>query len=324
MDFADELKALGERVFKITIIASIFVVFLLCIAGCGGSDNKKEVQAMHDKYIILINQTLLTGMSETDKMEDWSKELADHSKKYATKFQDIANQIENEKVNEKAKFYKNYLKEYALAYAQLFDLAGKEIEYDLQKKPESEIKKIHEQATIAQKNLSQKYYEAENELSKFINNRPATVMGINGINYLAYTSSNVDIAVMDVNIADKIGNGYNETKPIGKFAIIKVFVKNNQKDAITVDSNSFKIIDNQGREYSSSVHGQTAYDLEHNTQVKGFLTQLNPNMSTDFTFIFDVPKELTIKASKLQATGGIKGKKMLLPLFPVKITTVKQ
>ena len=144
------------------------------------------------------------------------------------------------------------------------------------------------------------------------------VLGINGVNYIAYNSSDVDIAITNIQTAQTIGtNPYLKKKAVGKFIIVDVFVNNNQKDAITVDSNSFKIIDNQKREFSHSIEGETALRMEKRSggdSAKGFLTKLNPGMGTTFSFVFDVPGNIDPNTSSLQATGGFAGSKILMPL----------
>lgn len=278
---------------------------------------------MHDKYINAYNQTWLEIRNE-EKPKDWSQELVQKAEKYKNKFEVIKKNIENEKISKKGEPYKASLLQYFNNEIELFDLGIKEIKYKLDKKSEKE-KEIEERANKIFENKNQFFYELENEYSKVINGKPATVMGVNGANYLAYTASNVDMAVIEGRWqTDAIGsNPYLKKKPIGMFAIFKVFVKNNQKDAITVDSNSFKLVDNQKREYSVSHEAETALQME-NGDTKGFLTQLNPGMATDFTFVFDVPQELNRYNTKLVATGGFSGKKVEMPIYPVKISQVKQ
>lgn len=74
-------------------------------------------------------------------------------------------------------------------------------------------------------------------------------------------SSNVKISVWNVKTTDSVGNEYSKETAQGVFKIVELSIENNQKDAITVDSNSFKLVDNKGREFSYSTHGQTAYEL---------------------------------------------------------------
>ena len=143
---------------------------------------------------------------------------------------------------------------------------------------------------------------------------PTKLLGINGVNYIAYTSSDVDIAITNVSTAATIGsNPYLKKKAMGKFVLVDVFVNNNQKDAITVDSNSFKIIDNQKREFSHSIEGETALQMEKGDH-KGFLTKMNPGMGTTFTFVFDVPGNIDLNTSSLEARGGFAGSKIVIPL----------
>lgn len=143
---------------------------------------------------------------------------------------------------------------------------------------------------------------------------PTKVLGINGVNYIAYNSSDVDIAITNVRTTNTIGtNPYLKKKAMGKFVLVDVFVNNNQKDAITVDSNSFKIIDNQKREYSHSVEGETALHMEKGNS-KGFLTKINPGMGTTFTFVYDVPGNLETNTANLEARGGFSGSKVVIPL----------
>ena len=90
-----------------------------------------------------------------------------------------------------------------------------------------------------------------------------------------------------------------------------------------VEGIKFKLIDSEGREYSSSPEGHMALAVEQDSKAKGMLTRLNPNMGTSFTFVFDVPEELPIFTTKFEAKGGMTGKPTLMPLRPIKVETVK-
>ena len=63
------------------------------------------------------------------------------------------------------------------------------------------------------------------------------------------------------NVKISVGNEYSQETAQGVFKIVELSIENNQKDAITVDSNNFKLVDNKGREFSYPTHGQTAYEL---------------------------------------------------------------
>ena len=162
--------------------------------------------------------------------------------------------------------------------------------------------------------------------AKIIKGKPAIVMGVDGVNYLAYSASKVDIAITKVREGEgAIGsNPFLQQEPMGKFVIVSAYVKNNQKDAITVDFNSFKLIDNDGREYSSSPEGHVALAMEQGSKAKGMMTRLNPNMGTAFSFVFDVPKELSLFDVAFQARGGMTGDSVRIPLRPIKIDTIKE
>ena len=124
-------------------------------------------------------------------------------------------------------------------------------------------------------------------------------------------SSDVGIAVIGVSEADSLGNQFVQKKPQGKFLIVEIAVTNNQKDAITVDANSFKLIDDKDREFTHSTEGQTAIQMS-NRDAKGFLEKVNPGMTVKETIPFDVPKDAT--NFKLEAKGGMTGEKVMLPL----------
>ncbi|WP_196595203.1 DUF4352 domain-containing protein [Pectinatus frisingensis] len=129
-------------------------------------------------------------------------------------------------------------------------------------------------------------------------------------------SSNVGIAVIGINTTNSIGDDFSSQQAQGKFVVVKVAVSNGQNDAITVDSNSFKLIDDKNREFSASVEGMTALQMS-NGNAKGFLTKVNPGIVTDVTFVFDVPKD--VQGLKLKARGGFTGKAIILPLQVQKI-----
>ena len=108
-------------------------------------------------------------------------------------------------------------------------------------------------------------------------------------------------------------NPYMQKKPQGKFVVVSVVVSNEQKDAVTVDASSFKLVDKDGREYSYSTEGQMAIQVG-NGDAKGFLTSLNPGITTNFEIPYDVPKKLELSNITMKARGGMTGKEITLPL----------
>ncbi|MFP3379669.1 DUF4352 domain-containing protein [Bacillus sp. SIMBA_069] len=123
-------------------------------------------------------------------------------------------------------------------------------------------------------------------------------------------SSKVKIAVGSVESIDSVGGEYLKEKAQGVFKVVEISITNNQKDAITVDANSFKLMDNQGREFTYSTQAQTAYDIGNGGKSDFFLKQLNPGLSQTGKIIFDVPADA--QGLVLKARGGMTGKEIKL------------
>ncbi|MCC5467664.1 DUF4352 domain-containing protein [Pelosinus baikalensis] len=121
--------------------------------------------------------------------------------------------------------------------------------------------------------------------------------------------SDVGVAIFETKDVDSIDSSFSTTKAQGIFKIVSVVVSNNQKDAITMDGNSFKLIDDKGREFSYSVHGSTALQMKGRNTL--FLEQINPGNTVSGVIPFDVPKDANIV--KMVFTGGFSGKKGELP-----------
>ncbi|MDG1603836.1 DUF4352 domain-containing protein [Bacillus paranthracis] len=123
-------------------------------------------------------------------------------------------------------------------------------------------------------------------------------------------SSKVKIAVGSVESTDSVGGQYLSEKAQGIFKIVEVSITNNQKDAITVDANSFKLVDNQDREFKYSTQAQTAFDVGNGGKSDFFLKQLNPGLTQTGKIIFDVPADA--QGLVLKARGGMMGKEIKL------------
>lgn len=121
-------------------------------------------------------------------------------------------------------------------------------------------------------------------------------------------SSDVKITVVSSESKAEIGdNQFSKAKAQGVFKVLELTVANNQKDAITIDSNSFKLIDDQNREFSASSDSIMAFGGVDKTF---FLRKLNPGLTASGLLAFDVPKDA--KGLYLQAQGGMLGKKIKL------------
>ena len=122
-------------------------------------------------------------------------------------------------------------------------------------------------------------------------------------------ASNVGVAIAKIQEVNNIDTSFNSTKAQGVFKVIYVVASNNQKDAITMDANSFKLIDDQGREFSHSVPGDTALQMKGRETL--FLEKINPGNTAGGYIAFDVPKSANIV--KMQFRGGFSGKSSEVP-----------
>lgn len=125
-------------------------------------------------------------------------------------------------------------------------------------------------------------------------------------------SSDVTIVVNGMKTSDTIGDNQFATEEAqGVFKIIEVTLTNGQKDAITVDANSYTLIDDQEREFSYSSEAQIALMSSVDDKKEPFFLQkLNPGLSITGYIVFDVPADA--KGFTLEARGGMTGKKVIL------------
>ncbi|KAA0766378.1 DUF4352 domain-containing protein [Bacillus sp. SH5-2] len=123
-------------------------------------------------------------------------------------------------------------------------------------------------------------------------------------------SSNVKIAVGSVETLESVGTEHINEKAQGVFKVVELTLTNNQKDAITLSSNSFKLEDNQGREFSSNSAAQIKLNVANGGNSKFLLEKLNPGLSQTGKIVFDVPKD--VQGLVLKARGGIAGKEIKL------------
>lgn len=301
------------------ILSLIIIVMSVLLAACGGPSPKEEAKTLYEKYYGNDNSVILKTfdkMAKPDNIKDWSPEMLKWGKDTQAMWAEVEKQIDGEKVQKENEILKANLKKVPQAMNKLFGYAVLELDAHVNKKAMDPQAKKDGEAIVDKfdDTMSQIHYEIENEYSKISTGKPLKILGANGKNYFAYTSSDVDMAIFDISNPKVIGrNRFSQTKPLGQFIVVSIAVKNNQKDAITVDSTSFKLIDKEKREFSTSTHAMTAIQMEGG-HAKGFLTQLNPGMGTDFKFAFDVPADAKNRDFKLVAKGGFSGKKVEIPL----------
>lgn len=125
-------------------------------------------------------------------------------------------------------------------------------------------------------------------------------------------SSKVKIAVGTVETLESVGSEHINEKAQGVFKVVELTLTNNQKDAITLSSNSFKLVDNQEREFSPSSAAQIKLNVANGGNSKFLLEKLNPGLSQTGKIVFDVPKDA--QGLVLKARGGMMGKEITLKL----------
>lgn len=135
----------------------------------------------------------------------------------------------------------------------------------------------------------------------------------NGQEVIYGISSNVMLApVYAKEFKGPIGSKYHKANPQGKFIGVAIMIGNEQNDAITVNEALFRLIDEKGREYSTSTRATLSWRMENDSQ--DILTKINPGNSSVFTFFFDVPTDADIKKFKLQGRGGVMGEPVVIPI----------
>lgn len=109
----------------------------------------------------------------------------------------------------------------------------------------------------------------------------------------------ITYTVSDVKSTSTVWSAYSKKQASGIFKVITITVKNTGKEPLTVDSNLFKLIDDQWREFSSSVEWRTALTMQWEKDF--FLTQAQPWLDISGKLVFDVPADA--KGLKLQVSG---------------------
>lgn len=289
------------------VLLTLFIV--LSIAGCGGPSPKEEAKQFNETYYV---QGFKNGI-----VSDIDKTVEEIYKKYGqTEEADKAFiQFAQSECSKKISQYLNTVTDAKIENKEVVQLKDKFI--IVIKNYSSIFANIANNDMNATNNVIKErdklVFDYKNEYSKITTGKGLPVFNTPIGQLYAEEASNVLFTITDVSESKTVGSGYFQESAQGKFIIVKVMVSNNQKDAITVDSNSFNLIDNQGRQFSTSVEGMTAVQISEN-HTKGFLTKLNPGMVIDSTFVYDVPTNLKISDFELEARGGMTGDKVKMPL----------
>lgn len=290
------------------LFLAIMAIFMLAIsiAGCGTSP-KEEAEAFNEKY---YTQAYKNGYQKEFRaaLDNAIKQYGNtfeadtaltKSFPYNDKINAIINDINNAKIeNKEVEPLKTSFIALLNVNKQICDLIAQG-DYD--------------SAQVTQKTYLQRKFDYNNEYSKLVTGQDLLVMNTKIGQLYAHKASDVVFAITDISEHQTLGNAYFAEQAQGKFIAVKVISFNNQKDAVTIDSNLFKLINNNKQEYSTSVEGTTAMNLS-NGNAEGFLQRVNPGMSIEATYIFDVPANSKISDYKLQARGGMTGDEVTMPL----------
>ena len=121
-------------------------------------------------------------------------------------------------------------------------------------------------------------------------------------------SSDVKIKILEVTTPASTGIEGAKYSPQGSFVVVKVSIQNNQKDAITVSDASFKLLDKDKREFTSSTEGTMGLAMAQKKTL--MFSTVNPGNTVEGYIAYDVPKGL--KGFTMEATGGMMGDPIIL------------
>jgi len=100
----------------------------------------------------------------------------------------------------------------------------------------------------------------------------------------------------------RVGSQYLNKNPQGQFCLLNLSVTNNGNDAGTLASDNQKLLDKQGRTFSSDSEATIYADPGQN-----LFEQINPGNTLKGQIVFDIPKNA--KPVQAQLAGGLFGVK---------------
>ncbi|MCA1991648.1 MAG: DUF4352 domain-containing protein [Coleofasciculus sp. S288] len=124
--------------------------------------------------------------------------------------------------------------------------------------------------------------------------------------------NNLTYVVDLVEYQDYINDTFSETKADGKFVIIRLIVRNDDKKTHTIFSSGINLVDAEDREFSESSSGSTALMMSGDKSAKFMATEVQPGLQKNISIVFDIPVEA--KDLKLKIPNGLFGKPTILPL----------
>lgn len=92
----------------------------------------------------------------------------------------------------------------------------------------------------------------------------------------------------------------------GKLVVIDMTVKNNDKESRTIDSTMFNLVDDQDREFKALNSAELMMILD---DANVFLKQINPGLSLEGTFVFEIPSDVESYSLEMASGFGFAGGK---------------
>ncbi len=122
------------------------------------------------------------------------------------------------------------------------------------------------------------------------------------------TIADVSFTVNSVEETKKISSGnefIDDVETEGKFLIIDITIKNDKKEAITINSSYFKLITSDNVEYDPNTDGAVMMAMMDEDDF--FLQQVNPGLSKTGKVIFEVGADLELNSLILRGQTGFWG-----------------
>lgn len=287
------------------IIFLVLALLTLLVAGCGDPTPKEEAEQINQKFFVEGFQNVV---------DESHKKYMEIEKQYG-KTREADKALSKSDVPKKIADFTNTVKNIEVKNKEVLPL--KEKLYALVNNFNSMFIAIQNedkaQLDACNNAVNKLGFDYKNELAKITTGKPLPVMNTPNGQLYAYIASDVYFAISDISTPATLGNSFISERPQGKFVVIKIIAYNNQKDAVTIDSNCFKLIDKNKREFSTSVPGMSAIQISGG-HTKGFLSQVNPTMSLEAEYVFDIPANAKISDFTLQASGGMTGSKVDIPV----------
>lgn len=164
-----------------------------------------------------------------------------------------------------------------ISYIILFVLFASTFERDPNK--QSNIKNISEQNNTTQPN------EKLDEPQQVTNEQEEKKIAIGE----SIEVGNFVYKVEKTTFKKSIGDEYFGQTADGIYLLVTLSIKNISNESRTLDNSLFKLTDNNGLVYESSIDATTAFEISGGNSL--FLKQCQPNISTKGTLIFEVPQK---------------------------------